>query len=262
MVYIKFFEMGDYLDCIEEIRSGQFDDVLSGRLSCEASFMYYWEIFAYLPPLLAKTLIVTSSVVLLVTLLLLRSPSAALIGTCMNLSIVIEIWGFLALWASMNSLILAYLLLAYGISVEFTAHIIAFFTVSQGDASQRLRIALKATVPAIILGGISTMMAILPLFFAPIPFARNSTAACLYLIQALGFFTGLLVLPSVLSTFAYLLGLCGFKFERVSTKRNSKTQEPQATTTTAEAEQFEIDNVCTTVSPIRSVKTSEHLTSA
>merc|ERR1712072_270290 len=104
---------------------------------------------------------------------------------------------------------LAYLLLAFGMSVEFTAHCIAYYNLAQGDALQRLRIALKATSPAVVLGGISTCLALIPMFFAPMKFARNCTGATLVIMQFVGAMHGLLILPCLLAFTSLVLGLCG-----------------------------------------------------
>merc|ERR1712196_271042 len=106
-----------------------------------------------------------------------------------------------------------------------------------------------------------TILAILPLGWAPLTFAQVCTLFVLMILQGVGFLNGLYILPCLLACLAFLLGLCGFKFERVSSRRNSGTNaqqvgEPPSEKAAGDDYCMDVDDV--TVSPVRGVATQSH----
>merc|ERR1712100_737319 len=108
------------------------------------------------------------------------------------MGITLEMWGISAMWVTNNIMIMTYYMLGFGISVEFTAHCIAYFNGTLGDALQRLRVAMKATIPAVFLGGLSTLLAILPVGWHPLAWGYKNTLGCFFVLQFLGFLNGLM----------------------------------------------------------------------
>jgi hypothetical protein len=205
------------------------DNPLSARVTIGFNILvWFWEVFGYTGDLFRTSLWSVSVCVFGLTWALLRSFKAACVGTVMDVIIVAELWGLIANWTEFNVFAYAFLMLAFGVSVEFTAHTIAYFEIARGDAVQRLRIAMRATVPPVVLGGWSTCLAMLPLWFAKQISAYVYCSAILTCLQFLGFFNGILVLPSFLSCLAFILGVCGMGMQRVSSKRNSKGSQPAA----------------------------------
>jgi len=219
---------------IEWHRTTANNNALSGRMAYNNLLIWYWEIFAYCQDLFSTSLTSVSICVFGVTWGLLRSLKAAFVGTTMDLVIVFQTWGSIANWAEFNIFTYAFLLLAFGISVEFTAHTIAYFEIAKGDAVQRLRIAMRATVPPVILGGWSTMLALFPLWFGPMIFGYMYCSSVLTTLTFLGFLNGIIVLPCFLACVAFMLGLCGMGMQRVSSKRNSKGSQPDPETPASE----------------------------
>jgi hypothetical protein len=222
---------------LENHRQLMNDDPLSGRQCSRMLLMWYWEVFAYTQDLFGMSLTSISICVFGVTWVLLRSVKAAIVGTTMDVVVVLELWGLVANWAEFNVFTYAFLLLAFGIAVEFTAHQIAYFELAKGDALQRLRIAMRATIPPVILGGWSTMLSIVPVWFGPQMAGYIYCSSILTSLQFIGFLNGIWVLPSLLAMVAFILGICGMGMQRVSSKRNSKGSQPAAAETPAAGEQ-------------------------
>merc|ERR1719210_2529112 len=101
-------------------------------------------------------------IIALCTLVLLRSVVAALVSSLACALIVLEVYGICMLFLQFNMFIASALLACAGISVEFTAHLVAAFYLEDSG--------LARTGPAVIQGSLSTLLGILPLAFSPVPF--------------------------------------------------------------------------------------------
>merc|ERR1719171_378442 len=96
---LNIADMFEWQECIEEVRIVTNTNVgLAGRLVLESPFVAFFEIFGVLNVVFSKCLAVVGAVVFLLTLLMLRSLSAAGAGTFMDVLLVIQVWGISALW--------------------------------------------------------------------------------------------------------------------------------------------------------------------
>ncbi len=93
--------------------------------------------------------------ILLLAGLLLGSMRAALASTLMSAMTMMNVYGFSALALDFNVFTATALLVAFGMSIECTAHIIAGFEQTRGLTGERLEATLKATLVPIVLGSAS-----------------------------------------------------------------------------------------------------------
>jgi hypothetical protein len=192
-----------YLDAIKEVR----DRFEASPLNKKNAFPWgptftYWSIFIELDPILVRTFLIDMGAIFLCTLLLLRSGTAALASTLACTMIVIMVYGGTVIFAKFNFFVATGLLASAGISVEFTSHLIASFTNTDGPLPERLGTAMAQTSPALIQGAVSTFLSMLPLAFNPISFVVKYFFGMFAILVAVGLLTGLLLLPGLLALFA------------------------------------------------------------
>merc|ERR1712038_592052 len=95
----------------------------------------------------------------------------------------------------MGSTILAFI----GLSIEFTAHVASSFVLAKGTPEERLAEVMRETYPAIIQGGVSTVLAILPMYFSKILFITKYIGLPFSILVFVGVFHGMVVLPGLLA---------------------------------------------------------------
>merc|ERR1712059_194935 len=101
-------------------------------------------------------------------------------------------------------------LMAMGLSVEFTAHFAAAFSLGQGTAVERLGAAMAHTFPALMEGSVSTFCTILPLAFAEQLFLVKYLFGIITMVVVVGFINGVVVMPAMLALLHNLsAALCG-----------------------------------------------------
>merc|ERR1712032_1464038 len=122
------------------------------------------------------------------------------IVTCLScVMIVFEIYGLSAALMSFNVFVAAISLMAMGLSVEFTAHFAAAFSLGQGTAVDRLGQAMAHTFPALMEGSVSTFCTVLPLAFAEQLFLVKYLFGIITMVVAVGVINGLVVMPAMLA---------------------------------------------------------------
>merc|ERR1719197_598278 len=84
--------------------------------------------------------------------------------------ITVEIFGLSCAIMNFNFYVASISLLGLGLSVEFTAHLAAAFSMGSGPLAERVSSAIAHTFPAIFEGSISTLLSVLPLAFHPMLF--------------------------------------------------------------------------------------------
>merc|ERR1712048_1034313 len=101
-----------------------------------------------------------------------------------------------------NVFMAAISLMSMGISVEFTAHFAAAFSLAKGTTKARLAAGMSHTFPALMEGSISTLCTIFPLAFAGPLFMVKYLFGILALVVVVGMLNGLVVLPAMLALLA------------------------------------------------------------
>ena len=161
-------------------------------------FLFY-EGFTVIKTETIRNLIIAGCCVFLVLLLLLANFLAALYVLAMVAAIDANILGFMYwIGLSFNSVTTICLLLAVGISVDYSVHICHAYLVSHGTRQERALKALSDLGGSVLNGGITTFLAILPLAFSN-SYVFDVFFKMFALIIGFGLFHGLLVLPVILS---------------------------------------------------------------
>eukprot|EP00747_Dinoflagellata_sp_TGD_P151664 gnl/TRDRNA2_/TRDRNA2_177224_c4_seq2.p1 gnl/TRDRNA2_/TRDRNA2_177224_c4~~gnl/TRDRNA2_/TRDRNA2_177224_c4_seq2.p1 ORF type:complete len:166 (+),score=37.69 gnl/TRDRNA2_/TRDRNA2_177224_c4_seq2:44-499(+) len=88
-----------------------------------------------------------------------------------------------------------------GLAVDFVVHVVTNFELSHGTKRERLSEAVQSTFPAVLLGGLSTFISLVPMAFSQLPFMRLYFFALFATVTGLGLVNGLVVLPAMLGLF-------------------------------------------------------------
>ena len=137
--------------------------------------------------------------VFVITLLLLANVKiCVLVLLCVVLTLV-DIVGMLHFWGiTIDTLSCVNIVLAIGLCVDYSAHIAHAFMVAEGSAIERSQIALATMGPAIINGGITTFIAVVPLIFSA-SHVFLTFFKVFFLTVLFGLFHGIIFLPVILS---------------------------------------------------------------
>jgi hypothetical protein len=114
---------------------------------------------------------------------------------------MVEIYGFMG-WMDikLSALPAVSLIMAVGVGVEFTAHIILAFILAEGDRNDRMEASLDHMFVPTIDGTISTFLGIVMLAFSPFEFIVKYYFLVYLIIVILGCLNGLVLLPAILAT--------------------------------------------------------------
>jgi len=132
-----------------------------------------------------------------IAIIFLESISAGVITAAATSFIVYEVYALLSSMVHFNMLTATALFMSVGISVEFTAHLVAAYTMETGHLSgpkSKMTYAMSIVGPPFVLGALSTFFGNLPLAWSSLRFVK------LYFFQAFG----ILVAVSVLNAFLFL----------------------------------------------------------
>jgi hypothetical protein len=212
------------VDSIKKIRDIIDDSPLADKAYPEGEMFTYWQIFLDMEPLLWQILGINVAVIFVATLLLLQSPVAAVVAALSCSMIVLQLYGICMIYLKFNVFIAASLLAIAGMSVEFTAHIVAAFALQKGSVEERLGKAMRHTFMATVLGSFSTMFAIIPMAFHPIAFVVKYQFSPFAISVVVGLINGLVVLPGFLA----LAGKVGEYFSCCSPKLISESGSGKA----------------------------------
>jgi len=127
-------------------------------------------------------------------------PGAMLIMLSVIAMIIIETYGLLYFMGlKINGVCVVNLVMAVGVSVEFTCYIIRSFMVTTGTRQQRATAAFLAMAVPTANGGIATFVGIIVMAFAVFPYFKIYFFNMYVLIIFIGMGNGLLLLPVILS---------------------------------------------------------------
>merc|ERR1719412_2296016 len=137
--------------------------------------------------------------VFVITLLLLADVAiCVMVLICVVLTLV-DIVGMLHFWhITIDTLSCVNIVLAVGLSVDYSAHVAHSFIVAKGSSIERAQTSLTTIGPAIINGGITTLLAVLLLYFSE-SHAFLTFFKVFFLTVTFGLFHGIVLLPVVLS---------------------------------------------------------------
>jgi predicted RND superfamily exporter protein len=199
---VKLKNTSSFIEVIRKTRQTIEDSPLKGHVFPSGVVFTFWEIFGYLWD---RTWILMASmvgVVFLVSLIFTRSPITATIVAIGSGFIVIEIWGIMSLCGLKFSFFVATpLIMAGGLSIEYTAHISAIYArhVDAGDLRDRLNIAMQLAFPAVWMGALTTVMGILPMSWGSIPFFVKYFFLIFIIVTLVGLLNAFVFLPATLA---------------------------------------------------------------
>lgn len=148
---------------------------------------------------LVRNILLALLCVFLATLFLIANLFASVIVVFSVILVLIDLSGFMFFWGlNLDILICILIIIALGLSIDYSAHIAHAFMVATGTRKERVYIALVDLGPAVLNGGFSTFLA-----FAVLMFTRSifflAFFKVFFLVVFFGLFHGLVFLPVVLS---------------------------------------------------------------
>eukprot|EP00747_Dinoflagellata_sp_TGD_P161532 gnl/TRDRNA2_/TRDRNA2_178098_c0_seq1.p1 gnl/TRDRNA2_/TRDRNA2_178098_c0~~gnl/TRDRNA2_/TRDRNA2_178098_c0_seq1.p1 ORF type:complete len:1002 (+),score=211.18 gnl/TRDRNA2_/TRDRNA2_178098_c0_seq1:64-3069(+) len=202
----RFFSTGckttaEHVALIDEVRGKIEASPLQGKVFPNGVQFTYYEIYRELKGIFWRAFAIDLVVIFVVSAVFLRSPMSAFASTIACGMIVIEIFGISAVLAKFNMITAAALLMSMGLAVDFVVHVVTNFQLSSGSKLQRLTEAVQSTFPAVLLGGFSTLISLVPMAFSQLPFVRLYFFALFATVTGLGLINGLGVLPAMLAVF-------------------------------------------------------------
>jgi hypothetical protein len=204
----KFLSLGislsdteEMVDFIDAVRGGMEDQPIGDSIFPWGVQFTYFEIYRDLVGIFWTTLGIDMAVIFFFSVVFLCAPIAAVCCTLMIGVVIVEIFGTSGLFVQFNFISASALLMSVGISVDFIVHFVATFQISVGDKKKKLTDSLCSVAPAVILGGVSTVLSLLPVGFSTIPFTRKYFFGLFMVVTGYGLFNGLFVLPAIMGLF-------------------------------------------------------------
>ncbi|CAG9463465.1 unnamed protein product [Pedinophyceae sp. YPF-701] len=204
--FIKADDSQEQVDLMNNSREMVARAVQDGPLEDKAfayseSFLQ-WEQYKRVAEEFITNIALALSMVGVIIFVLLLNPLVALITFLTVAAVVVEIIGFLHYWnVTIDSVLVIMLVLALGLSVDYSVHIAHAFMSCGGDPNERVVETLSTMGTAVLSGGMSTWLAVL-LIGASESYVFEVFFRSLFLCTTLGISHGLILLPVVLSLVA------------------------------------------------------------
>jgi predicted RND superfamily exporter protein len=222
-----------FVDAIKDIKRQVNDSPLRDNAIIHSPIMVFWEVFLELQPKLILLIGVNAAVIFLITLLFFSLDVVTALITCLScVMIVVEIYGLSVSLMSFNIFIAALTLMSMGLSVEFTVHLAAAFSLGHGSSSDRLGSAMAHTFPALFEGSVTTLLGIIPLAFHPIMFIVKYVFGILAITISVGLVNGLVFMPAMLALMSPLLPYVSCRRDNQTTLRTLKVDVSSNSTPT------------------------------
>jgi predicted RND superfamily exporter protein len=230
-------------------------DILQRSPIKDSAFVYgpittFWAVFTELDSYLHILLGIGTGIIFICALLFFSFDIVtAVITSASCLMIVLEIYGFAVYCFNFNVFVAAVCLMALGLSVEFTAHLAAAFSLGSGTVAERLVNAMAHTFPALIEGTVSTFLSIVPLAFHTVPFAVKYLFWIVFMVVVVGFVNGALFMPSLLSLLSSILSLGGCGLRRNESDSEGSARKPVAGSASTRGDEAGADQLPTIMQP-------------
>ncbi|MCL4130434.1 UNVERIFIED_CONTAM: hypothetical protein GTU68_030669 [Idotea baltica] len=149
-----------------------------------------------------QTISLAALVMMVVSLIFIPNPLCSLWVAFSIISIEVGVIGYMALWGvNLDSVSMINLIMCIGFSVDFSAHIsYAYLTARVRTADDRVRECLYTLGLPVLQGGLSTIIGVLILVFAP-SYIFLTFFKIVFLVIFFGIMHGTLLLPVMLSLF-------------------------------------------------------------
>ena len=191
----------DITDMIEQVRGicKKFED--RGLPNFPAGIPFtFWEQYLKLRFFLFLALACVLVAIFLVLCVSLMSIWAATVAVFVLASMVLELFGVLGLLGvKLSAAPAVILIMAVGVGVDFTIHILVGFVTSIGGRNRRTQMSLELMMAPVVHGAISTLLSIVMLAFSDFDFIVKYFFYVLSALVLLGLVNGLFFLPILLS---------------------------------------------------------------
>jgi len=205
--YITTGAMGGALDGAKIIESMQqsrdlFNDFAQSEIGPWSSSVLYnlYDQFMEVDRYLWSSLGYIMSSIFVCSLIFILHPIAAVILIFCLFCTLVEIYGVLY-WSdiNVNGMLALNLVVACGITVEFTAHINRHFMLANGNPNYRIANSLGNMFLPVTLGALTTVLAVSFMAFSDIPYTRVYYFRLFVIITGFGWFNGVFLQSALLS---------------------------------------------------------------
>jgi Niemann-Pick C1 protein len=163
---------------------------------------YIWQFYTECPHELILTTILGISAVSLISMIFIPHWSAVLFVTPIISILYVDLLGFLQVCGiSVNAVSYISLAMSIGLLVDFLLHILLrYYESKEATREDKVKDVLRKIGTSILIGGISTFLGVLPLYFSTSD-VFNTIFVCFLGLVVFGVTHGLIFLPVVLSMF-------------------------------------------------------------
>jgi hypothetical protein len=227
--YFPFYRVGltnedKFVDAIAQTNNKLNASPLKDNAFVYGPISTFWEVFLELDIYVWTLFAIDAGIIFLATMLVFSFDVVTACITTVSCSmIVVEIYGLSCVFMSFNVFVAAVCLMGMGLSVEFTVHLAAAYSLSRGPRAERLGAAMAHTFPALVEGSLSTLLSILPMAFHPVPFVMKYLFGILALVIAAGVINGLLIMPGLIGLMSPLYDV----FQKRSAGPEEVTGQPE-----------------------------------
>lgn len=199
-----------YIDTVRNVK-----DLIEASPLKDNAFAYggtftFYEVFLFLEDSLVKLILINLAVIFVCSAAILRSLVAAIGTTLVCGIIVFEIYGFAMSFTEFNFFSAGNIIMSMGLSVEFTAHFVSSFVLTEGDLRARMSTSMCHTFPALVEGGLSTFVACAVMVFHPLVFIKKYFFHFISMVVLVGLLNGMVFLPALLGFLDGFFNRCSF----------------------------------------------------
>jgi len=221
LINVKMTSEMKFLDAIQESR-----DVLASSPLGHKTYIYgpipvFWEVFMELDESLNLLLGIAVLIQFIIVLLFMEGDIVTALITSISCGmIVVHTYGIVCSFMNFNVFVATFVLMAMGMSVEFTCHLAAAFSTGRNSCEgDSLGEAMGHVFPALFEGIVSTFFGVLPLAFHPTPFVVKYVFGIVSLVVLIGTINGMLFMPAMLAVLEKIFITIGIWKEREITEK-------------------------------------------
>lgn len=196
---------GKFVDAIAEYHRIIDESPIKDKVFLNSPLVF-WETFLDLETYLYILGAIAAVGLLIITLIIFSCDVVGAVITTVACSMIfIQIYGLSLMFMRFNIFVAAISLFGLGMSVEFTAHLAAAFSLNkEGTVEDRLGSAMAHSFPALVEGALSTLVTVAPMAFFPKMFVVKYFFIMLALVVVVGLLNGCVILPGMLALLSSL----------------------------------------------------------
>merc|ERR1712194_61251 len=199
MAYSKMEGEKNFIKAIKDTDVEIEKSPIASRLFQYGPISTFWQVFDKLSDALQNLIVLFALIIVLVVFLAFELDLVAAVVTSLCCALItIEVYGLATALMNFNIFMATFVMMAMGLSVEFTCHLAAAVSTGQGATEDRVSAAMTGCFPALGEGCMTTLLSILPLLFHPIPFFKKYFSVVMLIIIGVGALNGFVIMPSVL----------------------------------------------------------------